>query len=144
MGLTGPRTAVRGNWIAAAGMGIAVIATLLTPGMGNWLLIVLGVAIGAVVGVPSARKVKMTAMPQMVALFNGVGGGAVALIAWVEFRKYAGDYPLEIGIPSLFSAIIGSAPLWGSNIAFGKLQGILPGRPIILPRPPAIHRRPLL
>jgi NAD(P) transhydrogenase subunit beta len=90
MGLTGPRTAVRGNWIAAVGMGIAVIATLLTPGMGNWLLIVLGVAIGAVIGVPAARKVKMTAMPQMVALFNGVGGGAVALIAWVEFRQTHG------------------------------------------------------
>src|SRR3954453_16462886 len=79
MGLTGPRTAVRGNWIAAVGMGIAVIATLLTPGMGNWLLLVLGVAIGAVVGIPAARKVKMTAMPQMVTLFNGVGGRAVAL-----------------------------------------------------------------
>src|SRR5438270_5796818 len=86
MGLTGPRTAVRGNWIAATGMVIAVIATLLTPGMSNWVLIALGVALGAIVGVPAARKVKMTAMPQMVALFNGVGGGAVALIAWVEFR----------------------------------------------------------
>src|SRR4051812_8921830 len=142
--LRGPRTAVRGNQVAAVGMAIAVVATLLKPGVGDWLLIVVGVAIGTAIGIPSARSVKMTAMPQMVALFNGVGGGAVALIAFVEFRKYAGDYPLEIGIPSLFSAIIGSAPLWGSNIAFGKLQGILPGRPIILPRPPAIHRRPLL
>jgi NAD(P) transhydrogenase subunit beta len=75
----------------------------------------------------------MTAMPQMVALFNGVGGGAVALIAWSEFRKYGGDYPLDIAIPSLFSAIIGSVSFWGSNIAFGKLQEILPGRPIMLP-----------
>src|SRR5699024_12346858 len=79
MGLTGPRTAVRGNWIAAAGMVIAVVATLLTPGMGNWLLIALGLVLGTLVGVPAARQVKMTAMPQMVALFNGVGGGAVAL-----------------------------------------------------------------
>src|SRR4051812_40481548 len=86
MGLTGPRTAVRGNWIAAAGMAVAVIATLLTPEMSNWLLIILGIVLGTVVGVPAARNVKMTAMPQMVALFNGVGGGAVALIAWVEFH----------------------------------------------------------
>src|SRR3954467_3782242 len=130
MGLTGPRTAVRGNWIAAAGMGIAVIATLLTPGMGNWLLIVLGVAIGAVVGVPSARKVKMTAMPQMVALFNGVGGGAVALIAWVEFRDSAGfdGRPAYVAVASLFAAIVGSISFWGSNVAFGKLQEIMPGR----------------
>src|SRR5438270_1811493 len=86
MGLTGPRTAVRGNWIAATGMLIAVVATLLTPGMSNWVLIALGIALGTIIGVPAARRVKMTAMPQMVALFNGVGGGAVALIAWVEFR----------------------------------------------------------
>ena len=70
-------------------MAIAVVATLLIPGMGNWGLIILGVAIGTAVGIPAARQVKMTAMPQMVALFNGVGGGAVALIAWVEFRQSA-------------------------------------------------------
>ncbi|RJQ82753.1 NAD(P)(+) transhydrogenase (Re/Si-specific) subunit beta [Amycolatopsis panacis] len=136
MGLTGPRTAVRGNWIAATGMGIAVIATLLTPGMGNWPLIVLGVAIGALVGVPSARKVKMTAMPQMVALFNGVGGGAVALIAWVEFRDtgaYAHE-PRYVAIASLFAALIGSISFWGSNIAFGKLQELITGRPVTLGR----------
>src|SRR4051795_3732635 len=106
--LRGPRTAVRGNQVAAVGMAIAVFATLLKPGVGDWGLMVLGVAIGTAVGVPAARTVKMTAMPQMVALFNGVGGGAVALIAWSEFRKYGGDYPLDIAIPSLISAIIGS------------------------------------
>jgi NAD(P) transhydrogenase subunit beta len=134
MGLTGPRTAVRGNWIAAVGMGIAVIATLLTPGMSNWLLIALGVAIGAAVGVPAARKVKMTAMPQMVALFNGVGGGAVALIAWVEFRTSDGyaNEPKYVAIASLFAAIVGSISFWGSNIAFGKLQELISGRPISL------------
>jgi NAD(P) transhydrogenase subunit beta len=113
MGLTGPKTAVRGNQIAAVGMAIAVIATLLTPGLGNWWLIVLGVAIGAAVGVPAARKVKMTAMPQMVALFNGVGGGAVALIAWVEFRQSHGftGEPAYVGIASLFAAVVArSAP----------------------------------
>jgi NAD(P) transhydrogenase subunit beta len=132
MGLTGPRTAVRGNRIAAVGMGIAVIATLLIPGMGNWGLIILGAAIGTAVGIPAARQVKMTAMPQMVALFNGVGGGAVALIAWVEFRKTGGyaDEATYVAIFSLFAAIVGSVSFWGSNIAFGKLQEILPGRPI--------------
>ena len=87
-GLSGPTTAVRGNRIAAVGMAIAVVATLLNPDEGNWGLIVLGVALGTAVGVPAARKVKMTAMPQMVALFNGVGGGAVFLISWAEFRLH--------------------------------------------------------
>jgi proton-translocating NAD(P)+ transhydrogenase subunit beta len=131
-GLTGPRTAVRGNMIAAVGMGIAVVATFLYPGMGDWGLIALGIVIGTVVGVPAARQVKMTAIPQMVALFNGVGGGAVALIAWVEFRESGGfaDEPLYVAVATLFAAIVGSISFWGSNIAFGKLQEILPGRPI--------------
>src|SRR6476660_2331594 len=125
MGLTGPRTAVRGNQIAAVGMAIAVIATLLLPELGsNWGLIILGIAIGTAVGVPAARNVKMTAMPQMVALFNGVGGGAVALVAWAEFRETAGfdGLPTYIPIFEVFAAIIGSVSFWGSNIAFGKLQ----------------------
>ena len=132
MGLTGPHTAVRGNKIAAVGMAVAVIATLLTPGMGNWWLIVLGVVLGTVVGVPAARRVKMTAMPQMVALFNGVGGGAIALIAWVEFRDSDGfaGRPAYVAVASLFAAIVGSISFWGSNVAFGKLQEIMPGRPI--------------
>src|SRR6516225_2280912 len=91
-GLAGPTTAVRGNRIAAVGMAIAVIATLLNPSEGEWGLIVIGIAIGTAVGVPAARNVKMTAMPQMVALFNGVGGGAVFLIAWAEFRRHGSTY----------------------------------------------------
>src|ERR687890_1568896 len=83
--LTSPTTAVRGNRTAAVGMAIAVIATLLRDDAGDWLLIAIGIAVGTVIGVPAARNVKMTAMPQMVALFNGVGGGAVALVAWAEF-----------------------------------------------------------
>src|SRR3954465_6555926 len=136
MGLTGPKTAVRGNRIAAVGMAIAVIATFLIPGIGNWGLIILGIAIGTAVGVPAARQVRMTAMPQMVALFNGVGGGAIALIAWSEFRHtngYSGE-ATYIAIFSLFSAIIGSVSFWGSNIAFAKLQELLPGRPITIGR----------
>jgi H+-translocating NAD(P) transhydrogenase subunit beta len=133
-GLSGPTTAVRGNRIAAVGMAIAVIATLLNRNEGNWGLIVLGVALGTAVGVPAARQVKMTAMPQMVALFNGVGGGAVFLISWSEFRLTSGytGTPTYIAIFSLFAAIVGSVSFWGSNIAFGKLQEIIPGRPISL------------
>jgi len=131
--LTHPATARQGNKIAAAGMAVAVFATLCDPVIDDWPLIILGVVIGTAVGIPAARNVKMTAMPQMVALFNGVGGGAVALVAWAEFRHAGGDIPLEEMIPVLFSAIIGSVSFWGSNIAFGKLQEILPGRPIMLP-----------
>jgi proton-translocating NAD(P)+ transhydrogenase subunit beta len=123
--LRGPRTAVRGNQVAATGMAIAVIATLLNEDIGNWALIVVGVAIGTAVGIPAARNVRMTAMPQMVALFNGVGGGAVALISLVEFREAGGDIELESLIPVLFAAIIGSISFWGSNIAFLKLQETL-------------------
>ena len=89
-GLAGPRTAVRGNRLAAAGLGVAVLATLLVPDIRNIGLILLGVAIGTAVGIPAARRVRMTQMPQMVALFNGLGGGAVALIALVEFRTSDG------------------------------------------------------
>ena len=139
MGLTGPRTAVRGNWIAATGMAIAVIATLvLIRHTTNWPLIVAGLLVGVVLGVPPARLTKMTAMPQLVALFNGVGGGTVALIALSEFIDtdgfsafHHGESPTaHIVVASLFAAIIGSISFWGSLIAFGKLQEILPGRPI--------------
>ncbi len=131
MGLTGPKTAVRGNLIAAVGMTIAVVATLLQV-RHNWLLIIVGLVVGTALGVPSARQVKMTAIPQMVALFNGVGGGAVALIAWSEFRTTGGfvDEPTYAIVATLFAAIVGSVSFWGSLIAFGKLQEILPGKPI--------------
>ncbi|MEI6663039.1 MAG: NAD(P)(+) transhydrogenase (Re/Si-specific) subunit beta, partial [Actinomycetes bacterium] len=144
-GLTGPNTAVRGNKIAAVGMVIAVVATLIGEGPSGipvinsaedaWLIL-LGLVIGTAVGIPAAVKVKMTAVPQMVALFNGVGGGAVALISWAEYRhalETGGNPELQVLIPILFAAIIGSVSFWGSNIAFGKLQEILPGRPIQLP-----------
>src|SRR5512133_1846419 len=133
---THPTTAKRGNAIAAFGMAIAIVATLLRSDIGEWGLIVLGLAVGTAVGVPAARNVKMTAMPQMVALFNGVGGGAAALVSWDEFRHQldlGGSIPLDILIPVLSSAVIGSISFWGSNIAFGKLQEILPGRPILIP-----------
>ncbi len=143
-GLTGPRTAVRGNQIAAVGMAVAVVATLLRQGefdgSGTVILIIVGLVIGTAIGVPAARNVKMTQMPQMVALFNGVGGGAVALIAWVEYRHhFGGGWPLRSEGFELFGAIVGSISFWGSNIAFGKLQEILPGRPVKLPGQSAIN-----
>jgi H+-translocating NAD(P) transhydrogenase subunit beta len=133
----GPRTAVRGNLIAAVGMVIALVGTLIDPRIGDWILIVVGVAVGTAVVVPAARSVKMTAMPQMVALFNGVGGGAVALISLVEFRE-GHDIALEELIPIVFAAVIGSISFWGSNVAFSKLQELkwakrrFPARPLTL------------
>jgi NAD(P) transhydrogenase subunit beta len=143
MGLTGPKTAVRGNLIAAVGMSIAVGATLAKiRHTDQWVLIIAGLVVGVVLGVPPARLTKMTAMPQLVAFFNGVGGGTVALIALSEFIETSGfsafqhhESPtVHIVVASLFAAIIGSISFWGSIIAFGKLQEILPGRPIGLGR----------
>src|ERR1700750_1231084 len=113
---THPTTAKRGNMIAAVGMAVAVVTTLLLDGMGNWGLIIIGLASGSAVGAYASIKVKMTEMPQMVALYNGVGGGAVALIAWSEIRHgihLGGAMPLEELIPTLLPAVIGSVPLRG-------------------------------
>jgi NAD(P) transhydrogenase subunit beta len=133
---THPTTAKRGNMIAAVGMGVAVIATLVQDGIGHWPLIALGIAIGATVGVVASRRVAMTDMPQMVALYNGVGGGAVALIAWSEYRdaiQAGATLPLDSLIPTLFSMVVGSVSFWGSNIAFGKLQDLIPTQPMKVP-----------
>ena len=133
---THPRTARRGNLIAAGGMLVAVVITLSLDVIGNGVLILIGILVGTAVGVIASYRVQMTAMPQMVALYNGVGGGAAALISWSEFRHAtaAGEsIPLDIFVPILFSTVIGSVSFWGSNIAFGKLQDVLPSRPILLP-----------
>jgi NAD(P) transhydrogenase subunit beta len=136
-GLTGPKTAVRGNLIAATGMGLAVIATLIkvreTASI-NWIMIVAGLVIGVVLGVPPAKLTRMTAMPQLVALFNGVGGGTVALIAWSEFIETSGfshfrpdqTPTVAVVVGSLFGAMIGSVSFWGSLVAFLKLQESIP------------------
>jgi NAD(P) transhydrogenase subunit beta len=133
---THPTTAKQGNLIAAGGMAVAVVTTLLLDGMGNWGLIVVGLAVGSAIGVIASIRVQMTEMPQMVALYNGVGGGAVALIAWSELRhgiSLGGDIPLEELIPTLLAAVIGSVSFWGSNIAFAKLQDLIPTRPLAVP-----------
>src|ERR1700684_3406089 len=141
MGLTGPKTAVRGNLIAAVGMTLAVAATLVKIWhTDQWPLIVGGLVVGVVLGVPPARLTKMTAMPQLVAFFNGVGGGTVALIALAEFIETDGFSAFQHGesptahivVASLFAPIIGSISFWGSIIAFGKLQEIISGSPLSL------------
>jgi len=133
---THPTTAKQGNMTAAVGMAIAVATTLLLDGIGNWGLIALGLGVGTAVGVIASIRVQMTEMPQMVALYNGVGGGAVALIAWSEIRhgiSLGEEIHLDTLIPVLFSAVVGSVSFWGSNVAFAKLQDLIPTRPLAAP-----------
>jgi NAD(P) transhydrogenase subunit beta len=130
--LSSPRHARQGNWIGGAGMLVAIGTTLAIDGIGNWALIVVGGLIGAVVGVVGARTVKMTAMPQMVAIFNGVGGGAAALVALAEWHHVAGP-DAEETVSIVLSALIGSVSFAGSVIAFAKLQELIHGRPITFP-----------
>ena len=131
--LSSPKYARRGNWIGGVGMILAITSTLLLDGIGNWVLIIVAALIGAAVGLVGARKVKMTAMPQMVALFNGVGGGAAALVAVAEFHIASGGLATTASVSTVLSALIGSISFSGSLIAFGKLQELISGRPITFP-----------
>jgi H+-translocating NAD(P) transhydrogenase subunit beta len=132
--LSSPRRARLGNLVGAGGMLLAIVVTLAQDEVESYGLIAAGMAIGAVVGAVGARMVKMTAMPQMVALFNGVGGGAAALIAFAEFHNLAPE-PGRVGgdetVSILLSALIGSVSFAGSLVAFGKLQELVSGRPIV-------------
>jgi len=133
---THPTTAKQGNLIAAVGMAIAVVTTLLLDGMGNWGILFGALLVGSAIGVIASLRVQMTEMPQMVALYNGVGGGAVALIAWAEIRhgiSLGHEIPLDTLIPVLFSAVVGSVSFWGSNVAFAKLQDLIPTKPLAVP-----------
>ncbi|HEY3675984.1 MAG TPA: NAD(P)(+) transhydrogenase (Re/Si-specific) subunit beta [Candidatus Tumulicola sp.] len=134
--LNSPATARRGNRLAMIGMFIALVGVVAsTEGVGWWAIAV-GTAIGAIVGVYAALKVKMTAMPQMVALYNGAGGGAAALISTVEFYVVrGGTIAMDdvIAISLVLSAIIGAISFAGSIIAFLKLQELMTGRPVTYP-----------
>jgi H+-translocating NAD(P) transhydrogenase subunit beta len=134
--LNSPATARRGNRFAMAGMFIALVGVVAsTQGVG-WWAIAIGTIIGAVIGVYAALKVKMTAMPQMVALYNGAGGGAAALISTVEFYVVRGGairMDDVIAISLVLSAIIGAVSFAGSIIAFLKLQELMTGRPVTYP-----------
>jgi NAD(P) transhydrogenase subunit beta len=134
--LSHPRTARSGNWIAAVGMAIAIGFTFAIEEIDRYWLMLAGIAVGTVIGIASARAVRMTAIPQMVALFNGVGGGAAALIAGSEFHRLApetGRLGGDVLVGILFSAVVGSISFWGSLVAFGKLQELVPGRPLVFP-----------
>ncbi len=134
--LSDPARARRGNQIGAAGMILAIVVTWINIGTTSWWAIAIGMVIGGGFGAVAARKVKMTAMPQMVALFNGVGGGAAALIALAELHRILpaeGAPKVDISLAIVLSALIGSISFAGSMIAFAKLQELIGGRPITYP-----------
>jgi H+-translocating NAD(P) transhydrogenase subunit beta len=134
--LSNPAHARRGNQIGAAGMLLAIAVTFAKSGMTSYWEIVVGMLIGGGFGAVAARRVKMTAMPQMVALFNGVGGGAAALIALAELRRILpepGRPKLDIAVAIVLSALIGAISFSGSMVAFAKLQELIRGRPITYP-----------
>ncbi len=138
--LASPKTARTGNLLGAGGMALVVGWTIATePGLlDNWWVLVVGGLIGTVIGVVGARRVPMTAMPQMVAIFNGAGGGAAAVVAVSEFLTATSEggselLPVIPMIATLLGAVIGSVSLTGSVIAFGKLQGFIAARPVTYP-----------
>jgi NAD(P) transhydrogenase subunit beta len=131
--LSNPAHARRGNQIGAVGMALAIVVTWINIGTTSWWAIVIAMLIGGGFGAVAARKVKMTAMPQMVALFNGVGGGAAMLIALAELHRILPEPnapKVDISLAIVLSALIGSISFSGSMVAFAKLQELIGGRPI--------------
>ncbi len=133
-GLSGPKTARLGNLIGAGGMALAIGMTFATPGLSRFALMAGAMVIGVAIGFPAARLVKMTAIPQMVAAFNGVGGGAAALISLATFLKTPSHgFAVYQIVEVLLGVIIGSISFAGSAIAFAKLQELMTGRPVTYP-----------
>ena len=133
-GLSGPKTARNGNLIGAFGALVAVVAVFFAnPGMKNLPLILVAILVGLVIGFPTSRRVKMTAMPQLVALFNGVGGGAAALISIIEYLGAGADESKGAMIATVFTVIVGSVSFTGSILTFLKLQEAITTRPILIP-----------
>ena len=129
--LSHPKTAVRGNLLGATGMLIAVVVTLLDKRIVDFSLIIAGLIVGALIGTVLALKVQMTAMPQLVAIFNGLGGGASTLVAGSAlFGSATESLPYDFMTATVASALIGSVTLFGSIVAFGKLQGLIKERPV--------------
>jgi len=147
MRMNSPATARNGNIISAAGMALAIGGTAvllavngIEAGGIGWIIIVAGIAVGGGLGLYTARTVKMTAMPQLVSLFNAVGGGAAALIAIDDYIRLAGvqsllpqSIPLEVSVPTVLDIVIGGITFTGSLIASGKLMGLISGKPIKVP-----------
>ena len=137
-GLSAPKTARRGNLIGAFGATLATIIVFFDPATKqhhNTLLIIGAIAFGVIVGVPAARKIQMTQMPQLVALFNGVGGGAAALVAIVEYLNLSAEGKPSTAnlIATVFTVIVGSTSFSGSVITFMKLQELMTTRPVVFP-----------
>jgi NAD(P) transhydrogenase subunit beta len=135
--LSSPATARGGNRMASLGMLIAIVVTLLFQNILTWQMVVIGMIIGSLIGGVVARTVKMTAMPEMVALLNGFGGGASAVVASAEFAKYisleGGVIPLNFSVAIMLSAVVGSLTFSGSLVAFGKLRELVTGRAVTYP-----------
>jgi NAD(P) transhydrogenase subunit beta len=132
-GLGHHRTAVRGNLLGAIGMLIAVVVTLLDRNIVGYEVIIAGFVIGAAIGAVLAMKVQMTAMPQLVAVFNGFGGIASTLVAGAALTEAAlvtTAPAIQMTVATVFSGIVGAVTFWGSLVAFGKLQGVVSGRPV--------------
>jgi len=136
-GLSSPKSARRGNLIGALGATVATVIVFFYANGGkalhNQTLILAAIAFGVIVGVPAARKVQMTQMPQLVALFNGVGGGAAALVAIVEYLKLGSDATTPVVVATVFTVIVGCVSFSGSIITFLKLQELMTTRPVIFP-----------
>ena len=137
-GLGSPRHARRGNMVAAFGMLVAIVATFFKYVDGHALhhvgLILLAMLIGVIIAVPTARFVQMTAMPQLVAIFNGVGGGAASLVSITEFVHIKSTNPATyVILEVLLGVLIGTVSFSGSAIAFAKLQELMTGRPVTYP-----------
>jgi NAD(P) transhydrogenase subunit beta len=134
-GLAHPRTAVRGNLLGATGMLIAVLVTLTVKGIVAWAVILGGLVVGAGIGLVLAVKIKMTDMPQLVAVFNGFGGGASVLVAGAALLQAlaAGQTTLQMVVATVASGLIGAVTFWGSLVAFAKLQELVSGNPVLFP-----------
>jgi NAD(P) transhydrogenase subunit beta len=141
--MNSPATARNGNLLSAGGMAVAIVATALflllepQPSSGlnitGWLIIIVGIALGGGLGLYTARTVKMTAMPQLVPLFNAVGGGAAALIAIDDYLRLTAAPAPQVNVATVLDIVIGSITFTGSLIASGKLMGRIPGKPILIP-----------
>jgi NAD(P) transhydrogenase subunit beta len=134
--LSSPKSARHGNTLAAGGMLLAIVATLLDRQILSYGTIAAGIILGGAIGAVAARRVAMTAMPQMVALFNGSGGGAAAIVSSLEYLRFAraGEpVPPDSGVTILLGALIGAISLTGSVVAFGKLQGLVTERAVTYP-----------
>ena len=140
-GLSSPKSARNGNLLGALGATLAVLTVLVTEDLRHVALILVAIAVGSALAVPTSRRVPMTAMPQLVALFNGVGGGAAAIVAFLELKATGGGFPL---VAALFTIVVGSVSFSGSVVTFLKLQEVMTTRPVVLPGHPVLFGGSLL